>query len=330
MQISASSAVFSLREKLRALRRRYYSDRRRHFINAPMRALRNGIQKCNGGVYAIEICSNFGFFAYLQTALYILQYCEDYALRPAIRFTGGAYSQSSVGASWLESYFTSKLEPLPDQFLFFSKIRSPHDLGLHIKYHDSFTIEQAHSLFNKYLSVNGNIIAELDSFVEEHSIGEQFIGVHYRGTDKSTEAPRVPWHSVRRGIEDLITATKSVRGIFVASDEPELIEWLRSIPLGLPIVSLDNTEIYRNGVATHLTSGDGYVKGKEALLNSLVLSRCGYCLKTASHLSGWSKIFNPALRVVMLNKPYDRCLWFPDNKIWESQYHTVATVSPAR
>ena len=332
MERPSSALASSLQETLRALKRRYYSDKRRHLIKAPMWALRNVVQKFNRDWYAIEICSTFGFFAYLQTALYILLYCDDYALRPAIRFTGGAYAKGSDRAGWLENYFTPKLGPLPDQFLFFSKIRSDHDLGLHVKYHDRFTIELAHYLFNKYFSIKDHLLADLDSFVAEHSIGEQFIGVHFRGTDKSFEAPRVPWQNVRDGIEELLRADKSIRGIFVASDEPELIEWLHSIPFGLPVVSLENTEIYRSGVATHLTSdtGDGYVKGKEALLNSLVLSRCGYCLKTASALSGWSKIFNPALRVVMLNKPYDRFFWFPDKKIWESRYDALATIAAAQ
>ena len=47
-------------------------------------------------------------------------------------------------------------------------------------------------------------------------------------------------------------------------------------------------------------------------MNCLILSRCAALLKTASILSGWSKLFNPALPVVMLNRPPEENLWFPE------------------
>jgi hypothetical protein len=65
-----------------------------------------------------------------------------------------------------------------------------------------------------------------------------------------------------------------------------------------------------------LAFADGnYRKGREALLNCLLLSRCSALIRTASTLSGWASIFNPELPVTMLNRPFPNRLWFPDDRI---------------
>jgi hypothetical protein len=38
-------------------------------------------------------------------------------------------------------------------------------------------------------------------------------------------------------------------------------------------------------------------------------------MKTSSFLSGWSKLFNPELTVIMLNEPHKKYLWFPEREI---------------
>lgn len=54
---------------------------------------------------------------------------------------------------------------------------------------------------------------------------------------------------------------------------------------------------------------------RDALVNCLILSRCDALLKTASILSGWSKLFNPQLPVSMMSAPYEEYLWFPERDI---------------
>ena len=60
-------------------------------------------------------------------------------------------------------------------------------------------------------------------------------------------------------------------------------------------------------------SYNGRNHGKSALIDSLVLGRCRYLLKTSSALSAWSKLFNPAVeafRVQGFNAD-----WFPDANV---------------
>jgi len=54
--------------------------------------------------------------------------------------------------------------------------------------------------------------------------------------------------------------------------------------------------------AACLPSGDGYAKGKEALLDALVLARGSYLFRTASNLSAAALLFNPELHFVLLNQ----------------------------
>jgi hypothetical protein len=57
------------------------------------------------------------------------------------------------------------------------------------------------------------------------------------------------------------------------------------------------------------------IKAREALVNCLLLARCRALIRTASFLSGWASVFNPELSVIMLNRPYQEALWFPDREV---------------
>jgi hypothetical protein len=65
-------------------------------------------------------------------------------------------------------------------------------------------------------------------------------------------------------------------------------------------------------------------------VNSLLLSRCHVLMRTASFLSAWSSIFNPALPVVMLNRPIDGKLWFPDREILGDAVSLCLPAAPVR
>jgi hypothetical protein len=72
----------------------------------------------------------------------------------------------------------------------------------------------------------------------------------------------------------------------------------------------------RDGRSIHGSpEADKYDINRDAIVNCLLLSRCNALLKTASILSGWSKLFNPRLPVVMLNRPSGEHLWFPERAL---------------
>jgi hypothetical protein len=102
----------------------------------------------------------------------------------------------------------------------------------------------------------------------------------------------------------------------VASDEASFIGFIEDEFSSMPVVSCDDRRSDSGVALHHMDLGRGnYDKGRQALVNCLLLSRCDALIRTASSLSGWASIFNLKMPVYMLNQPYPRNLWFPDSRV---------------
>ncbi len=51
----------------------------------------------------------------------------------------------------------------------------------------------------------------------------------------------------------------------------------------------------------------GYQLGEEALIDSLLLSKCNLLIRTSSNLSLWSTYFQPDIPVILLSERYQKC-----------------------
>ena len=96
----------------------------------------------------------------------------------------------------------------------------------------------------------------------------------------------------------------------------------------LNIVAHDDHYRSTGDIAIHSKKyeGDNYLKGKDALINCLLLSRCDIVIRTTSFLSAWAYIFNPKLELILLNKPYDSCLWFPERDLISRSKNEYLTI----
>lgn len=63
--------------------------------------------------------------------------------------------------------------------------------------------------------------------------------------------------------------------------------------------------------------GGGYEKGEDTFVNALLLSKCSTLIRTTSLLSAWASVFHPDLKVILLNRPYDNRLFYPETVIPE-------------
>ena len=61
--------------------------------------------------------------------------------------------------------------------------------------------------------------------------------------------------------------------------------------------------------------GNNFIKGEEALINCLLLSKCNMLIKNSSFLSAWSKVFEPTLPVVMIYRDSPESQWFPERDL---------------
>ena len=270
------------------------------------RAFRSNV---SNGVMAVEIKNTIGIGARLSWVLEILAFCDEHNLRPAFRFT---YPGSDI--DYFKPFFriddscSCTLDSIP-----FVKIYTIGELDLGKNYDDVLTVESASYLIKKYLVIQDDILQEVDAFCTAHGFDSKIVGVHYRGTDKSAEAPPVSYDNVEQNIQCFIRKFPETTGVFVSSDDDHFVKYIKESSVGHLVVSRDDFFRATDNVAIHFSGQDKYDINRDAIVNCLLLSRCHALIKTASILSAWSVLFNPDMQVVMLNRPFDN--YFPERDL---------------
>jgi hypothetical protein len=180
-------------------------------------------------------------------------------------------------------------------------------------------LTEASRLFLEHYRPSSSIRNEVDSLARKLSVDSLTLGVHYRGTDKAHEAGRVSWITFVDAVKKTIAEEPRITGILVSSDESQFLDYIRQQGFACPVNVIPSCCLSVNGKPVHFSGHNGLQIGREALVASLLLSRCGFLVKTASYLSAWSKIFNPELKVLLISPPGVRPAWFPDCALWASQ-----------
>jgi hypothetical protein len=189
-------------------------------------------------------------------------------------------------------------------------------VGLGVRPHTS--LEDAMRVFIRHLVIKPHIIETVERFWKNVGSNGLVVGIHYRGTDKSLEAPRVSLEHCLAVARRHIRQNPTMSAVFVASDEQRFIDAIKESITELPVFSRDDHYRSRDGQPIHhhdKTDGGGYEKGEDALLNALLLSKCATLIRTTSLLSASASLLNPQLKVVLLNKAYDNRTWYPETEI---------------
>lgn len=210
----------------------------------------------------------------------------------------GYYFDPARGPNWWEYYFEpfaiaprcgAPIRRLSDQERTVYATRAEHRLSR----------RKGGALIARYIRIRAEVSAKVDAFAQAHFAGHHMIGVHYRGTDKIKEAPRVSYETVRAAVEREIAGarTEDFR-IFVATDEQAFLEYFRGVFPHLvcnrdAIRSVDGRRVHGNDARSHR-------KGEEALVDCLLLSRCDRLVRTESNLGLCAAFFNPALSQTLL------------------------------
>jgi len=246
-------------------------------------------------------CGMFSVFSYVVGVLY------EYEKKPhsgiEVNFEEfGLYYDSAYGPNWWNYY----CEPISLGSKENAVIR---EFNVHEYTHFAFFTErrlsrqQVFEMIQKYIKIREPILNKVDQFVSEHFLGHHIISLHYRGTDKSIEAPRVAFDEVKESVETYIHENQLENyKIFVATDEQKFLDQMELAFPGRVIAydsirSLDGKPIHRGRWIKN-----SYQLGEDALIDSLLLSRGDYLIRTSSNLSLWSTYFNPSIPVLELNK----------------------------
>ena len=285
----------------------------------PAAARHKRMMAANAPLVLVTIEGRMGLGAMLTNTLKVLNYCDRKGMTPYVRFTNPLYAPNPAsGDDWLTSFFVRKITP---------DYIASIDVGQYVPYNATLqteldkylgdpSVQELHDVFFRYMDVRQEFWDEARRFCATTKVGLQTLGVHYRGTDKRLETPRVGWDAMRAAVDRYLEQAPDAN-IFVATDEPEYLFFMRSIYGKDRVVDLDCKEIFTQSRAAHVTPGDGYLKAKEALLTLLVLSMCGHCIRSPSHLSVWSKILNTDLDMTILTGGYSgERLAYPENVIW--------------
>lgn len=244
-----------------------------------------------------------GLFAEFCTVLGMLEHYETWRSRYAgvkVNFRDqGLYYDPEGGENWWEYYF----EPIDiggsEGSAGLRVIDTYQRVHFALRTARKMNRAGGHRLIGKYVRVRSHIQREVDSFVRENFEGAHVIGIHYRGTDKSAEALRVPYETVLAAVQQkLLAADAKRRRLFLASDEQAFLDWM--------LERFPDELIFRkalratDGQPLHYRKACARQQGEEAVIDCLLLSRCRFLIRTASNLGLCATFFNPSLPTLLL------------------------------
>jgi hypothetical protein len=198
----------------------------------------------------------------------------------------------------------------------------PYYPGAHdfIAYPGLSTRRSVAAAIARFCAPRPDILAEVEAFAADRFRGGRMIGVHFRGTDAAKG------HEGRRtlDVDDFVCATRRAlgqapdAGVFLATDEAAAADRFaetfgEDLVLRDCIRSRDGTSIHGHYDAG--ISGGPELKGREVLIDALLLARCGRLVRGHSRVSCYSLCANPELEFIDLELDLlgvDRTPWLRD------------------
>jgi hypothetical protein len=251
---------------------------------------------------------NPGFFCSYQSAIGFLNFCEqEQAVGFTIFFEKGLYFDNSIGPNWWEYYF----EPIKfGEIMGGMQVEHPGDM---LKSHwgtetiSTMTRERASEIINKYIKVKSCIQDKMNQFIKTNFSSSYNIGIHYRGTDKSSEAPRVSFDTVRNEIHKNIQNINDYK-IYVATDEQIFLNYMKS-QFADRVIYIDAIRSVGHEPIHHLNGkpvNNRYRLGEDAVIDCYLLSKTNILIRTQSNLSSSAANINCSLPVIDLNRAHYR------------------------
>jgi len=270
--------------------------------------------RTKNGYYAIDMNTDaMGLGARIINMLEILLYCDTKGYIPLFKFN--YREKNNTNDYFGELFYNKKEAAIHHSKIKYTSIRDTSDL-VWKNYDKRLRLNMANGLFEKYFGFNQRIVDEVDAFTNQWFKEKQILGIHYRGTDKTVEASEVTYGELLNYVRKILADNLALNLIFFSSDDGKAIRYLKECNLSIPIVYRDDAIRSETDEPIHLAQANSkIIINRDAIVNCLILSRCSYLLKTASLLSDCSVIFNPDLRVAVINEPYSHATWWPTSEI---------------
>jgi hypothetical protein len=216
----------------------------------------------------------------------------------------GLYYDPSYGPNWWTYYFEPIWVGIKENAKIMHLTREQYFEAWSRRY--MISREKAARIVHKYIRIKPHILQKVDAFAMQFFGDSYVIGIHYRGTDKYKEAPRVAYERVFQEIEKHIPLEKPYV-FFIATDEADFLEQAQA-RYGNLVVATEAHRSNSNEEGIHFSYKNNYIVGQEALIDACLLSRCNLLIRTSSSLSLWSTYLNPDLPVILLNQRHIKTL----------------------
>jgi hypothetical protein len=306
-----------------------YSKRALTVIGDPLHRWKNQafLGKQREGVCFDFDCPGRGLFAHFSLFACVAQWASNCQTPFVIRGRSPQYLSRDTGDDWVALLL--KQRPFQRSILSLPVLKvSRWEQMPFYRVSLPSTLPEAKSLFRNHFLIADVIAAEVNRLASL-LCGDRFvIGLHYRGTDKHVESPRVdPWHAIdcaRRALVAVEEKGSKEPVLVVATDEERFLSLITKELSGYRVVSLPGAvrsasdqpiHIHRPERGGRSEARDGFRLAREALLDCLLLGRSKVLLKTSSFLSSWSLLLGDVPSVVSLSRPYEHSNWYPENII---------------
>lgn len=170
--------------------------------------------------------------------------------------------------------------------------------------------EKAQRLIKQYIRVKKELVNEVEQYLTRHFNQRHILGVHIRGTDKGSNSEALHIAKIispkkyYAHIDSYIQKHPDAK-IFLATDQEQYVTQMRRrYPNRLLTQSTILSKSHVN--AFQKNDGKNYQKGKEVLLDCLLLARCNYLLKCSSAVGEYAHYFNSDLFSLDLNELHGR------------------------
>ncbi|MGZ4000076.1 MAG: hypothetical protein ACXVIY_05585, partial [Mucilaginibacter sp.] len=249
--------------------------------------------------FPVDIKGRKGMGALLRDAIQICNYAEQNKLVPRISSTNPLYSSNQ---DVIQTYFgpesmdhTPGLRPLKylNKWSFF-----------HLKFAKHISIREASRIFWVYLSPKLLISDKVNAVLDGVPNGEFDLSVHYRGTDKVREAPMVSFSVFKDEIVRYQNDHGALHRVFLATDEPVFERYIRDEFPGVVFQTYNLGTPGNTATGRHFSSIKEEDKATEAIVNMFLLARAPCLIRSSSHMSAMSKIINPGIRTITLNRTH--------------------------
>jgi hypothetical protein len=266
----------------------------------------------NRPYFAVDIASAKGMGAVLAEALLMCHYAEKNGMIPRITSTNRLYAHVS-GNDFINIYLgpenqehVPNLRPMRYQTLW---------SFYHLKFVQHLPLAEANRLFWTYFPPKPIIADRVDSVLAGLHNRKFDLSIHYRGTDKILEAPLISFEAYEKAMLHFQAGGGSINSVFLATDDSGFETFIKQ---RFPYTIFTT---YNLGASIDTSRGRHFSamipedKGIEALVNMFLLSAAPTCIRGASYMSAISKIMNPELRTVSLNRTHWGSSGFPECEI---------------